>query len=254
MLFRVCPRCLFSMVSGVRGMPVCTVSMVGRLLVTPCLVVLARFGVMPRSVGRMFRRPLMMFRSLLGHDDSSETDIRRHQLLAPDPRNWQEHGLAGVHQWVELWTVVLCGLNYGGICKNDPYPPALTSNNDLCHKNEIVFVVGASAPGTTCLCKVLQRDPPPARHSIGHVIVRFDASAPALRRHDTSHSRRTSSPITPGSSFRYTQAERATERPSRLQTGAGSVGKSAWVDNVLALLLQISTSSPTSTTRASGRR
>ena len=62
-LLSVCPGCLFSVMSGVRGMPVRRMRMVGRLLMTSRFVMFTRFGVVSSSVCGVLCCLLVVFRS-----------------------------------------------------------------------------------------------------------------------------------------------------------------------------------------------
>lgn len=71
MLLRVCPGCLFGVVSGVRGMPVRCMRMVGRLLMTSRFVMFAGFSVVSSRMSGVLCCLLVVFRSFFGHMVSS---------------------------------------------------------------------------------------------------------------------------------------------------------------------------------------
>jgi hypothetical protein len=67
MLLGVHHGCMVSVLSGVNRVRPRCVSMVGRLLVTPGLMMLCRFRVVPGGMRVMFRCSLVVFRSFLRH-------------------------------------------------------------------------------------------------------------------------------------------------------------------------------------------
>ena len=60
--------CLFRVVSGMNGMPTGCMSMMGRFLVLPALVMLGRFTVMSGGMCMMLRGLFVVIRCFLRHD------------------------------------------------------------------------------------------------------------------------------------------------------------------------------------------
>jgi hypothetical protein len=71
MILGVSLHSLFFVISGVGGVPPCSVSMVGGLLMTAGLMMLGCFAVVTSSVCVMFCGLLVVLCSLLGHWTSS---------------------------------------------------------------------------------------------------------------------------------------------------------------------------------------
>jgi hypothetical protein len=75
------PSCLFGVMSSVGGVPVRGVSMVGRLLVVPGVVMFASFCVVLSSICGVFCCLLVVFRSFLGHGVSPQLVVGRWQAF-----------------------------------------------------------------------------------------------------------------------------------------------------------------------------